>query len=108
MNRMLRALLPMLALPLAAAAPAGQIIAEHGNGNGGPACVTCHGQNLHGNATIGAPRIAGLPAAEVLARLAHYAGPNGHNAMMRMVATGLTPGERQAVAEYLGSLPPAR
>jgi cytochrome c553 len=107
MNRMRLFLLPLLALPLVAAAPDGRIIADHGNGNGGPACVTCHGENFQGNAAIGAPALAGLPAAEILARLAHYAGPHGHNAMMRAVAVGLDPGERQAVADYLASLKPS-
>ena len=104
MDRMRLLLLPLLALPLAAAAPDGRIIAEHGNGSGGMACVTCHGENFRGNAAIGAPALAGLPASEILARLAHFAGPDGHNAMMRAVALGLDPGERQAVAAYLASL----
>jgi cytochrome c553 len=41
----------------------------------------------------------------ILARLAHYAGPTGHNAMMRQVATALSPAERQKVASYLAALP---
>jgi cytochrome c553 len=40
-----------------------------------------------------------------LERLTHYAGPNGHNPLMRQVATALSTPERQAVASYLSSLP---
>jgi mono/diheme cytochrome c family protein len=42
------------------------------------ACSSCHGLNFHGSPAIGAPALAGLPAAAILARLAHYAGPDGH------------------------------
>ena len=108
MNRMLLPLLPIFALPLMAAAPDGHAIAVHGNGHGALACTTCHGQNFQGNTAIRAPALAGLPATTILDRLAHYAGPTGHNAMMRQVATSLNPAERQAVAAYLASLPPSR
>jgi cytochrome c553 len=105
MNRILLPLLPVFALPLMAAAPNGHAIVLQGNGHGAIACTTCHGQNLQGNTALQAPALAGLPATTTLARLAHYAGPDGHNAMMRQVATALTPDERQAVANYLATLP---
>ena len=108
MKRILLPLLPLLALPLMAAAPDGHAIAIHGNGHGAMACSSCHGQSFQGNTAIHAPALAGLPATTILGRLAHYAGPTGHNAMMRQVATSLTPTERQAVAAYLASLPPSR
>jgi len=85
----------------------GRTIAHQGNGHGAMACDTCHAAHFQGNPAIRAPAIAGLPKAEILARLAHYAGPSGHNAMMRQVATSLTPSEREAVAAYLSSLKPA-
>jgi cytochrome c553 len=84
--------------------PDGSQIARTGNGHGAPACIACHGEQLEGDAALKTPALAGLPAEFVLSRLAHYAGPQGHNAMMRQVATGLSSEERQAVAIYLASL----
>lgn len=96
-----------LALVAMASAPDGRSIAHNGDGHGAPACVICHGENFQGSPGIRAPALAGLSQATILARLAHYAGPSGHNAMMRQVATALSQPERQAVAMYLSSLPPA-
>ena len=79
-------------------------IAHHGNGDGAPACTTCHGEHFQGEPTLKAPALAGRPAAFILSRLAHYAGPDGHNPLMRLVATALHPAEREAVADYLSSL----
>jgi cytochrome c553 len=83
----------------------GEKIAQQGNGQGAPACTVCHGPHFGGNTTLGAPALAGLPSAFILARLAHYAGPDGHNPSMRMVATSLDTAERHAVADYLSDLP---
>lgn len=104
--------LPGLALGgliLTAEAPSshGMDIVEHGSANGAPACMSCHGAELEGNPALKAPALAGLPAATILARLAHYAGPEGHNAAMRDVATALDQSERTAVANYIASLPKA-
>lgn len=82
----------------------GRSIVQQGSNSGAPACVACHGDHLQGNATIKAPAIAGRPAAFILARLAHYASPAGHNAMMKQVATSLSPAERQAVVAYIVGL----
>jgi thiosulfate dehydrogenase len=100
-------ILPLLPLTLllVGAAPDGSTIAHDGNGNGAMACVSCHGQRFQGNLAIGAPALAGLPDVKILERLTHYAGPNGHNPLMRQVATALSTPERQAVASYLSSLP---
>jgi thiosulfate dehydrogenase len=99
--------MPLLPLTLLAmgAAPDGGTIAHDGNGKGAMACVACHGQNFQGSSAIGAPALAGLSKARILERLAHFAGPSGHNPPMRQVATALSPSERQAVAGYLSSLP---
>jgi cytochrome c553 len=96
-------------LILAAAAPwsQGMDIVEHGNAVGAPACMSCHGAMLEGNPALKVPALAGLPAVTVLARLAHYAGPSGHNPTMRSVATALDQSERTAVANYIASLPKA-
>jgi cytochrome c553 len=99
-------LVPVFALLVAAAGPDGSAIAHDGNGHGALACTACHGPNFQGNPAIHAPALVGLPATTVLARLAHFAGPKGHNAIMRQVAISLSPAERRAVATYLASLPP--
>lgn len=98
------------ALMAADAPPDGDTIAHNGNGHGALACTACHGASFQGNSDIHAPALAGLQQSTILARLAHYAGPTGHNAMMRQVAASLSPAERQAVAGYLSSLaaPPQR
>jgi cytochrome c553 len=82
----------------------GTEIAHHGNGDGAPPCTTCHGESFQGEPSLKAPALAGLSAAFILSRLAHYAGPDGHNPSMRQVATALRPDEREAVANYLSSL----
>jgi cytochrome c553 len=101
--------LALAGLMLTAAAPVsqGMDIVEHGTGSEASACMSCHGAKLEGNPALKAPALAGLPAATVLARLAHYAGPDGHNAAMRAVATALNQPERTAVANYIASLPKA-
>jgi cytochrome c553 len=85
--------------------PTGSEIAHLGNGNGAPACTICHGKQFEGDAAYKAPALAGLSAAFIMARLAHYAGPDGHNAYMRQVATALSLEQRKAVADYLSHLP---
>jgi cytochrome c553 len=83
----------------------GQEIAHQGNGGGAPACTTCHGKQFQGDAALKTPALAGLQKAYILSRFAHFAGPDGHNAAMRQVATALSQREREAVAAYLSSLP---
>jgi cytochrome c553 len=100
-----RILIVLVALLVAAAGPDGRSIAHNGNGHGALACTSCHGQHFEGTPAVKAPALAGLSASTILARLAHYAGPTGHNAMMRQVATALSPTERRAVATYLAGLP---
>jgi cytochrome c553 len=83
----------------------GNMIVLQGNGHGAPACVSCHGSALQGDAAMKAPAIAGRPVAFILSRLAHYAGPQGHNPLMKVVASSLTKAERLAVAEFISRLP---
>lgn len=92
-------------LPAEGVSLTGAEIAHQGNNNGAPACTSCHGERFQGEPELKAPALAGLPAAFILSRLAHYAGPDGHNPSMRQVATALGAEERQAVAAYLSSLP---
>ena len=91
-----------------AAVQGGQKIAEHGSSAGAPPCASCHGHQFKGDPSIGSPSIAGLPASFIVQRLDHYAGPDGHNAIMRQVASSLSPAERRQVAAYLSSFPKLR
>jgi cytochrome c553 len=105
-----RSVLIFLTVALATQADASELvgaqIALKGSSSGAPACTACHGENLQGIQALRSPRIAGLSEDYILARLAHYAGPDGHNAQMKQVATALGRNERQAVAAYLAGLKP--
>ncbi|MDE8346329.1 MAG: c-type cytochrome [Acidocella sp.] len=94
-------LLPGLAQ---AAVPDGRMIALHGNDQGALPCAACHGVNGGGNAAIGAPALAGLPAPVIVAALSRFAHGQGGNAMMQGIAHALSPDEMQAVAAYFSGL----
>jgi cytochrome c553 len=94
----------LLAAGAASAGAIGQAIAEQGNGQGAPPCSSCHGSTYEGNPAMKAPALAGLSSDYIVARLAHYAGPEGHNPLMKQVAMALSPSQRVAVAAYLSSL----
>jgi cytochrome c553 len=94
-------LLPGLA---AASAPDGQQIVLHGNDNGAMPCAACHGANGAGNSSIGAPALAGMPAAEIEGWLKNFASGNGGNATMQYIAQALSPAETAAVADYFAGL----
>lgn len=108
-------LLPVVAvLAGAAGAPpsvsTGAAIAAHGAPGGITPCKVCHGMQLQGNTSIGAPALAGLPENTVLAALhAIAADKQGDNSLMRRIARTLTPAQRNDIAAYLASLkkPPA-
>jgi cytochrome c553 len=95
----------LIAADTAMASSLGQTIAEQGAGQA-PPCSSCHGASFEGNPAVKAPALAGRPADYIVARLAHYASPEGHNALMKQVATALSPAQRTAVATYLSSLKP--
>lgn len=83
----------------------GAAIVRHGTASGVMSCMACHGQRLQGNASIGAPALAGLPESRTLGALdAIAAGKSGDNFIMRNIAHSLTPAEREAVAAYLATL----
>lgn len=99
-------MLALISLPLGAAAPSGAGIALHGTDHGALPCMACHGAAFQGNPSIGAPALAGQPAATTLTALAEIAaGRLGTNTVMRSIATSLTPAERAAVAGYFANLP---
>jgi cytochrome c553 len=93
-------LLPTLA---SAAPPDGQQIVLHGNDNGAMPCAACHGVNGEGNTSIGAPKLAGLPATVIETYLKQFAAGQGNNANMQYIAQALSPAETQAVAAYFAS-----
>jgi cytochrome c553 len=88
-----------------AAVPDGSNIFMHGNANGALPCAACHGAQAQGNPGIGAPRLAGMPAAAIETYLAMFANGQGGNATMQFIAQALSPAETKAVAAYLASLP---
>ena len=104
---MKRWVLALCLLPVAAfaAAPDGGQIFMHGNANGALPCAACHGPQAQGNPGIGAPRLAGLPAAAIETYLALFAKGQSGNATMQFIAQALSPAETKAVAAYLSSLP---
>jgi cytochrome c553 len=102
---MKRLMLVLISVPLGAAAPSGADIALHGTNHGALPCMACHGTAFQGNPSIGAPALAGQPAATTVAALdAIAAGKLGTNAVMQNIAVSLTPAERAAVAGYFVSL----
>jgi len=82
----------------------GAEIFAHGDDHGVLPCAACHGVGAMGNSSIGAPRLAGLPAAVIEQALARIAASPDGNGAMRMVAQSLSPAETSAVADYLASL----
>lgn len=103
-------LLLATAVLLAAAAPSGDAargrqIVTGGTNSGALPCMVCHGADLGGNKSIGAPKLAGLPAATTMAALDSIAaGKLGQNYVMRNIARSLTPAQRADVAAYLAGL----
>ena len=91
-------------LLLAAAAPDGKQIVLHGNSNGALPCAACHGVNGQGNASIGAPVLAGKPEGAIVSALNTLANSQGGGPMPG-IAKALTPQEKQAVAAYFAGLP---
>lgn len=77
-------------------------------------CRPCHGNAGAGDATLGAPPIAGLPEWYVTAQLQKFQGDirgahpddmEGHR-MRPMARTLYRPGDLEAVAKYVAALPP--
>ncbi len=116
----LKAFIPLLALATTAAVVAGCARTP------GPGlargeqiydtCVPCHGKAGRGDATIGAPQIAGLPKWYLVAQLTKFksglrgAHPDDDSGeRMRPMARSLyREGDVESVAEYVATLPPAK
>lgn len=93
-----------LAAPPAHALDAAQL-ATQGNGKGAPPCLGCHGIDGGGQAAAGFPRLAGLDANYLRRQLDSFADGSRDNPVMKPIATALTAGERQALAEYYSQRP---
>lgn len=73
-----------------------------------PACVSCHRPTGTG-IRPDFPRIGGQSADYVEDQLTHWEETRGHRGkLMSMIVPHLQPNERQAVADYVASLRPAR
>jgi cytochrome c553 len=90
----MRFLFLLLLLPLSAV---GQPFIVHG-------CAGCHGAQGEGNATEGAPRIAGQPQAYLERQLGAFADGRRHNEVMTPIARQLGPQQRTAVSAYYSNL----
>jgi thiosulfate dehydrogenase len=79
-------------------------LAAHGDGHGIPACSSCHGAGGEGNAAAGFPRLAGLPAAYLVAQLNAFANGSRRNAVMEPIARQLTVGQRGQLAGFYAGI----
>jgi cytochrome c553 len=86
--------------------PVGRYIYIKGNSwSGVPACITCHGDQAYGSATL--PRLAGQNARYLLGQLKDFnlRARSNDNQAMHLVASRLTELEAKAVTDYLSQLP---
>ena len=86
--------------------PVGRYIYTKGNSwSGVPACITCHGENAYGTASL--PRLAGQNSRYLLSQLKEFNQRTRTNdtEAMHLVASRLTELETKAVADYLSQLP---
>lgn len=100
-----RVLIMLAMTPTVALATDAAEIALKGNGNGALACSACHGADGAGQPAAGFPRLAGLNPAYLQKQLDDLANGTRANAVMKPVATALSPAERKALAEYYSKLP---
>ncbi len=82
----------------------GAAIALNGNGQGAPACFTCHGAPGEGPPANGFPRLTGLSAGYLQTQLNAFANGQRQNAMMTPIAQTLSEKERVEVARYFSGL----
>ncbi|HEY5612280.1 MAG TPA: c-type cytochrome [Lysobacter sp.] len=67
------------------------------------ACASCHGKDGGGMASF--PRLAGMNAAYLLRQLQDFDSGSRGNAVMKPIATALSPADRNAMANYYAALP---
>lgn len=84
-------------------ATVGRYLYANGNTDSGvPSCVSCHGEQGHGSATL--PRLAGQHAAYTERQLRAFRKGDRPSAVMQVVAEKLTELETRALAAYVSSL----
>lgn len=88
---------------LAADITAGKAIVMQGNGNGAPACMSCHAPDGAGNATANFPRLAGLDGPYIAKQIADYKNGSRNNATMQSIAAALTEKQAADVGAYYAS-----
>lgn len=99
-------LVAALAIMLLPAAPALAVdpatIANAGTGTV-VACASCHGKDGGGMASF--PRLAGMNAAYLRKQLQDFDSGSRGNAVMKPIASALSPADRDAMANYYAGLP---
>ena len=83
----------------------GLTIARQGNGQGAPACMSCHGDKGQGNTAGGYPYLAGQPAQYLVKQLQDFAAGRRPAEVMGPFASALSRQEMEAVASYYAGLP---
>ncbi len=91
--------------PVTTAAESAATLVTRGSSRGIPACASCHGATGSGNAELGYPRLAGLPAPYIEAQLEALAAGRRQNALMNAVAVKLSAKQRRELAQYFAALP---
>jgi cytochrome c553 len=84
---------------------AGRAIVTDGVSLDRPGCAACHEQNGAGQPDVGIPRLAGLTSSYTKAQLEYFATGARRDPAMSTYAAMLSPAQRQAVVDYLVSLP---
>jgi cytochrome subunit of sulfide dehydrogenase len=66
------------------------------------ACASCHGPDGRSQGAI--PSLAGMPAADFVAKMAAFRSGGGDATVMDRIAPGVSPAEVDALADYFSQL----
>ncbi len=75
-------------------------IVHNGNGNGAPACMSCHGEHGEGNLAAGYPRLSGFAPDYILHELQSFDDGSRANEIMQTIAKALSEEDRKALAAF--------
>lgn len=103
-SSMLFAAIALAGASLADTQTQGLTIARQGNGQGAPACMSCHGDKGQGNAASGYPYLAGQPARYLVKQLQDFAAGRRPAEVMGPFASALSRQDMEAVASYYAGL----